>query len=195
VGGTASHGDSKTPIKLERFVEKPNLERANEFLRSGGYLWNAGMFVWRVDVILREFARLMPEMDAAWNKADGNVSIAYPLMTATSIDYGILEKSPSVVTFRLTCGWDDLGSWTSLESMADRMGTRHEVGVVLEGQIVSVRSKNNIIDAPGKTVSLLDVEGMIIAQHGENLLVAKKESAQDLRLIVDSIKKTHPDLA
>jgi len=183
------------PVQLERFVEKPSLDKAIEFLKDGNYLWNGGMFVWRVDVILAEFDRHMPELKRAWDEAGGDVDRAYPQMTATSIDYGILEKSKSVVTFSLNCGWDDLGSWPSLESLADRMGTRHEAGVVVSGQALPIRSQGNIIDVPGKLVTLLDVNDFIVVEQGDALLVARKSSAQDLRLIVEAVKKARPDLA
>ena len=98
--------------QVASFVEKPDLRRAEEFLKSGDYLWNGGMFVWRADVILAAFDRLMPEMKKAWEAAGGQVEHAYPKMTATSIDFGVMEKADHVVTFTLDCGWDDLGSWT-----------------------------------------------------------------------------------
>jgi mannose-1-phosphate guanylyltransferase len=181
--------------KVDAFVEKPNLERAKEFLAAGNYLWNGGMFVWRADVILRAFDELMPEMRQAWEAAHGKVGDAYPKMTATSIDYGVMEKAKNVVTFSLDAGWDDLGSWTSLESLADVLRARHETGVVTGGDIVTVESSGNIVDAPGKLVALLGVKDLIVVHQGDSILVARKDRAQDIKLVVDRVKAGFPDKA
>ena len=180
---------------IEAFVEKPDLKKAQEFFKSGQYLWNGGMFLWRADVILKEFDRLMPEMKKAWNESSGNVEKAYPLMTATSIDYGVMEKAQSVVSFTLDCGWDDVGSWTSLESLADRMGTRQGDNILSDGELIAVESKDNIIDAQGKLVTLLGVDHLIVVHSGDSILVAKKNRAQDIKLIVEQVKKFQPHKA
>jgi mannose-1-phosphate guanylyltransferase len=190
--GKALDGDCK---EVEAFVEKPDLHRAQEFLKAGNYLWNGGMFVWRADVILAAFDRLMPEMKKSWEDAHGDVSAAYPKMTATSIDYGIMEKSENVVTFPLDCGWDDLGSWTSLESVAAALGAQRPEGVVTGGELLAVQSKGNIVDAPGRLVAILGVDDLIVVEHGGAILVAKKDRAQDIRLVVEQVKKSKPELA
>ncbi len=181
--------------RVDAFVEKPNLEKATQYLREGNYLWNGGMFIWRADVILAAFDEFMPEMKREWDAAHGNVAVAYPKMTATSIDYGVMEKARNVVAFSLDAGWDDLGSWTSLESVADVLGARREGAVVTGGEIISVKSSGNIIDAPGKMVALLGVEDLIVVEHGGAILVARKDMAQDIRLIVDEVKRQRPELA
>lgn len=185
---------SKTPIALEKFVEKPNLEKAKEFVSSGRYLWNGGMFVWKTSALLAAFDRFMPEMRIAWEKNGGKVERAYRELTATSIDYGILEKSSNVVTFLLDCGWDDLGSWTSLESVSDRLKLSVDGGVAMGGEVIALRSKGNIIDAPGRVVALLDVDDLIIVEQGDALMIARKSSAQDIKLLVDAVKQKRSDL-
>ena len=187
--------------KVDAFVEKPNLARAEEFLRAGNYLWNGGMFVWRAEVILAAFDRLMPEMKRAWEDSGGDIAVAYPMMTATSIDYGIMEKAAagasglgSVVTFPLDCGWDDLGSWTSLENLADELNARLEGSVVSAGDLVAIESVGNIVDAPGRTVALLGVNDLIIVESGNAILVAQKNRAQDIKLVVEAVKKKKPEL-
>jgi len=135
----------------------------------------------------------MPEMQKAWSDAKGDVSQAYPHMTATSIDFGIMEKVKNVVTFPLDCGWDDLGSWNSLEGIAQELHMNHEVGVVSSGKVVAVDSEGMIVDAPEKLVALLGVKDLIVAQHGNKILVAHKERAQDIKLIIEKLKKDHPE--
>jgi mannose-1-phosphate guanylyltransferase len=182
------------PARVDAFVEKPNFERAKEFLASGNYLWNGGMFVWRAEVILRAFDQLMPEMKTAWESCGGKVETAYPKMTATSIDYGVMEKAKNVVSFPLDCGWDDLGSWTSLEGLADVLQTRHSAGVVSAGEALAIDATGNIVDAPGKMVTLLGVKDLIVVEHGGAILVADKSRAQDIKLIVEQLKKQKPEL-
>ncbi len=181
--------------KVEAFVEKPNLERAQDYFKSGNYLWNGGMFVWRVETILRVFDQYMPEMRRAWEEARGVGEEAYPRMTATSIDYGIMEKADHVVTFPLDCEWDDLGSWISLENLAQKMpGAKQAGSVVTGGELLSIDSKNNIVDAPGKLIALLGVEDLVVVEQGNSILVCHKSRAQDIRLVVDQVKKRRPEL-
>jgi mannose-1-phosphate guanylyltransferase len=189
-----SPATTKAPKKVEAFVEKPNQKRAHEFLASGNYLWNGGMFIWRVDSILKAFDLHMPEMKEAWTRSEGNIEAAYPKMTATSIDYGVMEKAKNVVTFTLDCGWDDLGSWTSLENIADLLGARKSHNVVTAGEVLAIESQGNIVDTPGRLTSLLGVNDLIVVEHGNAILVAHKTRAQDIRKVVDEVKKLRPEL-
>jgi mannose-1-phosphate guanylyltransferase len=191
---TCAHPESHTMKSVEAFVEKPTLLKAEEFLKSGNYLWNGGMFLWKAKTILAAFDRYMPEMRQAWEESAGRVEDAYPKMTATSIDYGIMEKAKNVVAFPLDCGWDDLGSWTSLDDMADALNVRQGKNVVTSGDLVALESSHNIVDAPNRLIALLGVNDLIIVEKGEALLVAHKDRAQDIRQLVDEVKKKRPDL-
>jgi mannose-1-phosphate guanylyltransferase/mannose-6-phosphate isomerase len=190
-GGPASGGPA---LQVEAFVEKPDLERARRFVADGRHLWNGGMFVWRVSSILAEFDRLMPEMRSAWESASGDVLVAYPRMTATSIDFGVMEKAAKVVTFPLECGWDDLGSWTSVELLARAQGHSQEWGVGLEGEVTAVDSKGLVVDVPGRRVAALGVEDLIIVETDSVLLVARKDRAQDIKKMVDAVRAVRPEL-
>lgn len=191
----ARGGVPGTAVRLEAFVEKPDLERARRFVSEGNYLWNGGMFAWKTGSILSEFDRLMPEMSRAWDQADGDVLRAYPMMTATSIDFGVMEKARSVVTFPLDCGWDDLGSWTSVEQLARAQGRESDWGVGLEGEVTAIDSTGLVVDVPGRRVAALGVSDLIIVETPQVLLVARKDRAQDIKKIVDAVRTSHPDLA
>lgn len=184
--------------RVAKFVEKPDAARAEAFFKSGQYLWNAGMFVWRAEVVLRAFDQYMPAMREVWNAAGAQADAAYanlPASLATSIDFGLMEKAERVVTFALDCGWDDLGSWTSLDSLGDALNLRRSGGVVIGGDLIAVESERNIVDVPGRCVALLGVSDLIVVEHGGALLVAHKDRAQDIRKIVERVKAERPDLA
>lgn len=191
----ARSASSGTAVKLEAFVEKPDLERARRFVSEGNYLWNGGMFAWKAGSILAEFDRLMPEMSRAWDEAGGDVLKAYPMMTATSIDFGVMEKARNVVTFPLDCGWDDLGSWTSVELLARAQGREADWGVGLEGEVTAIDSTGLVVDVPRRRVAALGVSDLIIVETEQVLLVARKDRAQDIKKIVDAVKASRPDLA
>lgn len=180
--------------QVEAFVEKPNLEKAKEFVSTQKYLWNGGMFIWKAETILNAFDQFMPEMKKNWDAHGGKVSEAYGKLTATSIDYGVMEKAKNVVSFVLDCGWDDLGSWTSLEGMADILNARQGSNIVSSGECYSIDSARNVVDANGKWVALLGVNDLIIAQSGDALLIAHKDRAQDIKQVVEGAKKIKPEL-
>ncbi len=189
--GSALPGGAR---QVERFVEKPSLDRAQQFLKEGGYAWNGGMFVWRAEVVLKAFDQAMPEMKRAWEAAQGDALKAYPQLTATSIDFGVMEKAKNVVAFDLECGWDDLGSWTSLENIAHALNAQSLGGVVTAGELIALESQGNIVDAPDRVVVTLGVSDLIIVENGRALLVAHKNRAQEIKKAVDAVKVKHPDL-
>ncbi|MCC7442841.1 MAG: NTP transferase domain-containing protein [Bdellovibrionales bacterium] len=187
---------SKGPCrKVQAFVEKPDRARAEAYVASGEYLWNGGMFLWRAETILKAFDSLMPEMKREWDAAKGDVSAAYPRMTATSIDYGIMEKAPNVVTFPLDCGWDDLGSWISLETTTLPGVARGPAGVVAGGEVFAVESSGNVIDAPGRVVALLGVKDLVVVEHNGVLMILPKSRTQDVKLVLDQVKAARPEKA
>jgi mannose-1-phosphate guanylyltransferase/mannose-6-phosphate isomerase len=173
--------------KVDRFVEKPDAARAGEFVKSGKHLWNAGMFVARASVLLREFDQYLPAYRKAWAAAGGNAAAAYPKMEAVSVDVGIMEKSGRVVTVGTDCGWDDLGNWTSLESLGKKWGLERREGVTLSGSVTGVDASGNVIDAPGRTVGLLGVHNLVIVECEGRILVADKSRLQDLRELTKKI--------
>lgn len=175
--------DAHGACTVDAFVEKPNALDAERFLSSGRYLWNGGMFVWRAETILEAFDQHMPEMRTAWSAAQDVVELAYPRATATSIDFGIMEKATNVVTFPLSCGWDDLGNWTSLETLADHLGLHQQNNVSYDSQLIAHESMGNIVCMEGGRVALLGVHNLIIVQGNGVVMVADKSRAQDVRIL------------
>ncbi len=178
-------------FKVEQFVEKPDLARAKKFVESGEYLWNGGMFVWRVDTVLQAFQKLLPAYAKAWSESGGDVEKAYPKMEATSIDFGVMEKASNVVTFNLDCGWNDLGSWTSMEHL---VGSSKSGNFVCAGQVSALDSSGNIVDVGSKRVALLGVKDLVIVEADGVLMIADKGRAQDIKKLVELVRGERPDL-
>jgi mannose-1-phosphate guanylyltransferase len=187
--------DQKLPRKVEAFIEKPNLKAATQFFQEENYLWNGGMFIWQVQAILDAFDCWMPQMRKAWEDSDGDLLKAYPLMTATSIDFGVMEKASQVVTFPLDCGWNDLGSWMSLETLGPQLGIQKDGNTVSEGEVLALESLGNIIDVPcDKWIALLGVNDLIIVENQNTLLIAQKDRAQEIKKLVEATRKVRLDL-
>ncbi len=177
----------RAPLRVERFTEKPDLPTARRFLRSGSYLWNSGMFVWRADVILEAFDRHQPAIAGAFASGD-RVERFWGRLPSISVDYAILEKTPSVAIPAGDIGWTDLGSWEAAAEVLprDRRGNTAPPGTRLldcEGTLV-VRE-----DTGGKTIALLGVRDLVVVETPDALLVCRKDRSQDVRRIVELLKK------
>ncbi len=184
-------------FRVDRFVEKPKREVAETMVQSEEYLWNAGMFVWTADAFFRELASANPDFVTAFagyrseleKGGDGSTTLEKNFLAApaTSIDYALLEKSKHVIVVPgSSFGWNDLGSFVSLEEVYPKL----EGGAGPAGSdVLAIDSLANIVDVKGKTVALLGVTSMVIVDTGDVLLVAAKERAQDVKLIVERLKK------
>ncbi len=193
-------GDAVVPhvFRVDRFVEKPVREVAETMVQSSEYLWNSGMFVWKVESFFREletanhkFVEAFAPYRESLKKNDLSATAAaldksFFGAPAISIDYALLEKSHSViVVLGSSFGWNDLGSFSSLEEVY----AKSEGGVARAANVLALDSLANIIDAPGKTVALLGVTDMIIVDTGDVILIAAKERAQDVKKIVERLKR------
>ncbi|MGZ3694998.1 MAG: mannose-1-phosphate guanylyltransferase [Bdellovibrionota bacterium] len=181
--------------QVDRFVEKPSREVAETMVQSPEYYWNAGMFVWTAESFFRELNVHGPEFVKAFASyreerkkgevSDATTNAAFAQAPAISIDYALLEKSKNVVVVPgSSFGWNDLGSFVSLEEVYPKT----EGGVGRAGRVMAVDSLANIIDVPGKTVALLGVTDMILVDAGDVILLAAKERAQDVKKFVERLK-------
>ncbi|MGE5372289.1 MAG: mannose-1-phosphate guanylyltransferase [Solirubrobacterales bacterium] len=184
--------DGKLAFRVRQFEEKPNLGRACAFLNTGNYLWNSGMFVWRVDLIRRLIQQHLPELHkglqtigALIGRPDEQrvLERVYADLPKISIDYGIMEKAGEVLVFQGEFGWDDVGSWTALERYADA----DENGNVLRGRGVCLDTRNSLIQTEDRVVATLGVEDLIVVDHGNSLLVCHKGRAQDIKQLVHGL--------
>lgn len=179
--------------KVERFVEKPNLEKAKEYLLSGKYLWNSGMFVWKASTILGQFEKLLPDTYAGLLKieealgtedAESVLEIEFQKFQSESIDYGIMEKAQDIYTLPGNFGWDDVGSWLALE----RFNRTNDQGNVVNGNVISIDTKNSIIQGSDKLIATVGVDNLIVVDTADALLICKKENAQDIKRVLENLK-------
>ncbi|TGU71094.1 mannose-1-phosphate guanylyltransferase [Geomonas terrae] len=184
---------------VERFVEKPNLERAMEFLASGCFYWNSGMFVWGACAILDEIGRHMPELAQAlarltfeshvWEIADLKPQIAeiYGAIKGESIDFGVMEKAKDVQVIPASFGWSDVGSWSALPEVMDADTAGHVV--INASGAVSVGASECLAYGGGKVVALVGVSNLIVVDTPDALLVCAKDAAQDVKKVVEELER------
>jgi mannose-1-phosphate guanylyltransferase len=179
--------------RVKRFVEKPNLETAKEYLSSGRYLWNSGMFVWKVSTILDNFAELLPEVYEGLNKIYETIGTDYEDIIlkqqfsdfkSESIDYGIMERASNIYTIPGSFGWDDVGSWLALE----RINKTNDDGNIIRGNVITINSKNSIIQGQGKLIAAIGMENLIVVDTDDALLIASKDSSQEVKKVIENLK-------
>lgn len=181
---------------VERFVEKPDLAKAQSFLKEGGYLWNGGLFLFRADGFLGELQKFEPEMArlAGESYAQGKHDLDFIRLEAAafsgcrsdSIDYAVMEKTDAVALVPMDAGWDDVGSWEYLDSL----GKKDSKGNVGKGDVLFESSSNNLVSASSRLVSLVGVEDHIVVETGDAVLVASRERSQDVKKLVARLKTT-----
>jgi len=175
---------------VEQFIEKPSLEKAKRLIKRGEYLWNSGMFIWRVDVILSAIKKHMPSLYSGLLKLKETkefevIEEVYEGFKDESIDYGVLEKADNIIVVEGNFKWDDLGSWLSFERVWDK----DEKGNIVKAKFLGLDTKNSIIFSNDHLIATLDVSNIIIVSTGEITLVANKERAQDVKKIVEKIER------
>jgi mannose-1-phosphate guanylyltransferase len=177
-----------------RFVEKPDLARATEFVASGNYLWNSGLFVFRADAILAAIAKHIPELSAELDavraalEADGSdervIDARYAHMPSISIDHGVMERVGDVLVVPGAFGWSDLGSYETAWELAPK----DAAGNALRGDALAFDASRNFVRVPeGKLVALIGVDDLVVVDTGDTLLVMPRTRSQDVRRVVDAL--------
>jgi mannose-1-phosphate guanylyltransferase len=181
--------------RVQAFREKPDPATAERFVADGRHSWNSGMFVWQVDRILEEIARHMPELaaglgaleDALGSPEEGEaLGRIWPGMPNTSIDYGVMERAQEVAVIPAEFGWNDIGSWAAL---LDILAGDDQSNVVLGTEHLGLDTSGSLIFGNGRMVATLGVRDLIIVDTDDVLLVCPRERAQDVRLLVEALKR------
>jgi mannose-1-phosphate guanylyltransferase len=187
-------------FKVKTFTEKPNIELAKTFIASGDFLWNAGIFIWKVKNIIRAFEKYLPEMydvfaaeKDKFNTKEEKTAIEeiYPQCTNISIDFGIMEKADNVYIIPSTFGWSDLGTWNSAW---DSMEKDYLGNAVAGKNVMVIDATRCMVHAPdNKLVVLQGLDEFIVVDTKDALLICRRDKEQDIKDYVAEIKRNKGD--
>ena len=184
----------KKGFRVEKFVEKPDRERAESYLAHGGYYWNGGIFAWKASVILEEIGTHLPELSKVLSELAPSLGkpdereqtrAAYEKIDGISIDYGVLEKSRNGVMIPAKMGWTDVGSWSALDDVLPKDSNQN----ILSGNVVDIDSRNSIVYADKRLIATIGLEDMVVVDTPDATLVCSKKKAQEVKKAVDEIKR------
>jgi len=190
------NGESKVEriYKVKTFAEKPNQEVAKAFLKSGDFLWNSGMFIFRTDTMMTEIKNFMPELYEGLTKLQESLlsndfpkilESEYSKMKSISIDYAVMEKAGDVFIIRSHFGWNDVGAWDEAYNIKEKDSD----GNVKQGRTVTINTKNCLIINDQKIVAAVGVEDLLIINTENGLLICKKGQSQNVKEVVDYLRR------
>jgi mannose-1-phosphate guanylyltransferase len=175
--------------KVRNFTEKPDLKKAREFLESGDYLWNSGIFIWKVETIIKEFQTHLPEiylqMKALMesDKSREQINQFYQKCPSISIDYGIMENADNVHVVPGSFGWNDVGSWKAVHELSVKDAHKNAAG---ESKAIFLQASSNLVHSEsGKLFSLVGVENIAVVETDDAILVVNLDNAQMVKDVVD----------
>ncbi|MDC9603967.1 mannose-1-phosphate guanylyltransferase/mannose-6-phosphate isomerase [Xenorhabdus griffiniae] len=186
----------KGVFTVEQFVEKPDIVTAEQYLQSGEYYWNSGMFLFRASRFLQELKTFRPDIYSACVAAVGTVNpdldfvrvdkSAFLSCPSESIDYAVMEKTTDAVVIPLSAGWSDVGSWSSLWDISEK----DDDGNVFRGDVLQYNSNGNYVYSENSLVSLVGVKNLVVVQTKDAVLVVDQTQVQDVKKIVESLKRS-----
>ncbi len=180
-------------FRVKHFVEKPTLEKAKEYLAEDDYLWNSGMFLWKISSVMARFRELMPDVyegvlkiREAYEKGTGEETLnrIFPDFPSISIDYGVMERSEHIYTIPGTFGWDDVGSWLAVE----RIKQSNEAGNIVNGNVISIDTRNCIIQADRKLIATVGLKDLVIVDTEDATLICEKGSCADIKKVLENLR-------
>jgi len=183
---------------VSEFVEKPDLETAHDYLVSGEYYWNGGIFVATAETVLKEIKENLPDLydgltrlgtELGTERFEAELKEVYGPLEGISFDYGIMEKTrEKVYVIPCECGWSDVGSWESLYEL--RAGERDADQNLADGEALLIDCRRSFVSGhAGRLVACLGLTDCLIVDTSEAVLVAKLERSQDIRKVIDMLKK------
>lgn len=192
--GKSIEGNYDIPTyNVKRFTEKPNKEKAQEFIDKGTYLWNSGIFIWKARDLMKQYDKFLPEMyeclinmrDAIGTKDEGKiVELEYNKIDGISIDYGILEKVWNVYVIESNFKWDDIGSWTALE----RYLNIDENGNATKGKYSVLDTHNCILYGDKRLIATVGIEDLVVVETDDVILVCRKDRDQDIKILLKALE-------
>lgn len=183
---------------VRRFVEKPNRETAERYLKGDDYFWNAGIFLWKISTILAEIKQFLPELTEGLTQIGETIGTEqeaetlkriYPGLPSISIDYAVFEKSNRLAVVPTDMGWEDVGSWNALDEVIKRDAD----GNILTGNVVNIDSSNSIVYGQKRVVAVVGLKDIVVADTDDATLVCSKEKAQEVKKVVEALKGRNGD--
>jgi mannose-1-phosphate guanylyltransferase len=189
---------SEATFNIARFVEKPDVQTANKYFESKEYLWNSGMFLFSAKKYIDEMEKFNPDMLSAcvtaYNGAENSddfihINESYANCPADSIDYAVMEKTSDGIVVEMDAQWNDVGSWSSLWDISDKDANGNHV----QGDVICHGSKDSYIKSESALIAVVNVDGLIVVQTKDAVLVASKDSVQDVKKVVERLKEDNRD--
>ena len=190
----AAGAETDGAFTLEKFVEKPCLEKAKEYLASGEYAWNSGMFVFKASTFIEELKVHSPEMaklsiesfekaviDSDFIRLDKD---AFGQIKGDSIDYAVMEKTKLGKIVKLNAGWDDVGSWSALYDISEKDENKNAV----KGDVIVLDTKNSYIRGGKRTIATIGLDNVVVVDSDDSLLIARMDSIQDVKKVAEVMK-------
>lgn len=178
---------------VDGFIEKPDIEEAKSFLETEEYFWNSGIFIWKASIILKCMEKFLPDLYAGLERIRKSIGTVdetailkreYDNFAPVSIDYGIMEKADRIFILPSAFGWDDVGSWLAI----GRIQRSNEDGNVVHGNIITIDSKNDIIQGGKKLIATVGIENMIIVDTDDAILICSKDRVGEIKRVVENLK-------
>ena len=183
-------------FSVEQFVEKPDLATARDYLASGDYYWNSGMFLFKASRYLEELKKYSPEILFACEKSMAITTPdldfvrldkeAFHCCPDDSVDYAVMEKTVSAIVIPMDAGWSDVGSWSALWEVS----VKDENNNVTKGDVMAVNSVNSYLYSENKLIATVGIDNLIVVETKDAILVAHKDQVQDVKSIVNHLKKS-----
>lgn len=179
--------------KVKKFVEKPDINTAKEYLASGKYLWNSGMFVWKTSSVLKAFEEFLPEIYSGLDDIENAFGTSefskiledkFETFPSVSVDFGIMEKAENIYTVSGSFGWDDVGSWLAME----RINKTNEFGNYISGDVITINTHKSIILGGKKLISVIGMNNLIVVDTDDAMLICDKNSTQDVKKVIENLK-------
>lgn len=191
----ASGAETDGAFTLEKFVEKPCLEKAQEYLASGEYSWNSGMFVFKAATFIEELKVHSPEMAKlsieSFEKAAADSDFirldkdSFGQIKGDSIDYAVMEKTSKGKIVKLNAGWDDVGSWSALYDISEKDENKNAV----KGDVIALDTVNSYIRGGKRTIATIGLDNVVIVDADDSLLIARMDKIQDVKKVAEEMKK------
>ena len=181
-------------FRVEKFVEKPDFQTAQQYVENGNFYWNGGMFMGKISTFMSEFEKYCPEIYAQLKQIDFSKQEKIPYsvyenMPSISIDYAIMEKSDKIALVKLESDWNDLGSWKSLYDVKEK----DENGNVITGRVITDNVKNSFIYSQKEIVAVSGLENIILVETEDAIMACKMDKSQDVKNLYQKLKTEESD--